>query len=307
MTDTPRDTSGGRPASVLRYAVSVPPHGDYGDPRRLADLAREAEDAGWDGFFLWDHLMFMRGFRGPIVDPWISLAAVATATSVIRFGPMVTPLARRRPWKVAREAVTLDHLSGGRLILGVGLGYPRDSEFDDFGEDGDERIRAEKLDEALDIITGLWSGEPFAYQGRHFRIAETTFLPRPVQRPRIPVWVAGYWPNRRPFRRAARWDGVLPGRLSLERRKAWTPTMIPTGTYGEIVSYVHRHRTADGPFDYAVGGYTAGDGGQADRRLVTSYADVGVTWWFENLHGFRGPFDATRERIRLGPPRVERA
>ncbi|WP_223291080.1 LLM class flavin-dependent oxidoreductase [Streptomyces avicenniae] len=304
MTESP---SSARPTGVagLKYAISVPPHGDYGDPKRLAELAREAEDAGWDGFFLWDHLMFMRGFNGPIVDPWISLAAVATRTRTIRFGTMVTPLARRRPWKVARETVTLDHLSDGRFILGVGLGYPADSEFEDFGEDGDARVRADKLDEALDIIVGLWSGEPFSYKGRYFQVEECTFLPRPVQKPRIPIWVAGYWPNRRPFRRAAQWDGVLPGRLSLERRKAWTPTMIPTETYGEIVRYVEENRSSDAPYDFAIGGYTDGDGGDRDRERVTAYADLGLTWWFENLHGFRGGLDQMRERIRLGPPRVD--
>lgn len=293
-----------RSDSDLKYGVSLPPHGDYGDPRRIADLAKEAEDAGWDGFFLWDHLTFMRGYTGPIIDPWIGLAAVACATDRIRLGPMVTPLARRRPSKVARETVTLDHLSNGRLILGVGLGYPRDSEFEDFGEEGDDKVRADKLDEALDVIVGLWSGEPFSYSGKHFQVRECTFLPRPVQQPRIPIWIGGYWPNHRPFRRAARWDGVLPGRLSLERRRAWTPTMIPTDVYREIAAYVAKHRDSDGPYDFAIGGYTDGDGSAADADKVSSYADSGVTWWFENLHGFRGDLSDTRRRIKLGPPRI---
>ena len=287
----------------LKFAISVPPHGDYGDPGLLAALARDAEEAGWDGFFLWDHVTFMRGYTGPIVDPWISLAAIASATRMIRFGPMVTPLARRRPWKVARETVTLDHLSGGRLILGVGLGYPRDSEFEDFGEEGDERLRAEKLDEALEIIVGLWSGEQFGYEGRHFRMRECTFRPRPVQEPRIPIWVGGYWPNRAPFRRAARWEGVLPGRLSLERRLAWTPTMISTETYGDIISYVTANRKTQDHFDFAIGGYSDGDGGEADELLVNSYRDIGLTWWFENLHEYRGGLEQMRRRIKLGPPR----
>ncbi|MEO3772787.1 LLM class flavin-dependent oxidoreductase [Micromonospora sp. B9E7] len=288
----------------LKYALSVPPHGDYGDPQFLVTLAKEAEDAGWDGFFLWDHLAFMRGFDGPIVDPWISLAAIAASTTRIRLGPMVTPLARRRPWKVARETVTLDHLSQGRLILGVGLGYPADSEFEDFGEDGDERVRAEKLDEALDVIEGLWSGKSFSYAGRHFQVRDCTFLPRPVQEPRIPIWVGGYWPNRQPFRRAARWDGVLPGRLSLERRRTWTPTMIPVDHYREMASFVSDRRTSDAHFDFAIGGYSDGDGGPADRDRVQTYADAGLTWWVENLHGFRGDLPQMRRRIALGPPRL---
>lgn len=286
----------------LKYAISVPPHGEYGDPGTLATLAREAEEAGWDGFFLWDHLTFMKGFVEPIVDPWISLTAVAAATRRIRIGPMVTPLARRRPWKVAKESVTLDHYSGGRLILGVGLGYPKDSEFEDFGEDGDDRVRAEKLDEALDIIVGLWQGEPFTYTGRHFHLRDCLFLPRPLQRPRIPIWVGGYWPNRPPFRRAARWDGLLPGRLSLARRKSWTPSMISTTDYRAIVSFVSANRTVPEPFDFAIGGYTDGDGGPADAERVGSYAAIGLTWWVENLHGYRGELSQMRRRIRLGPP-----
>ena len=283
----------------MYFGISVPTHGDYADAHTLALMAREAEDAGWDGFFVWDHL---NDVDGPIADPWVALSAIAMRTERIRIGPMLTPLPRRRPWKVARETVTLDHLSGGRLILGVGLGYPRAEEFEVFGEDGDERIRAKKLDEGLDILVGLWSGEQFEYEGEHFRMAPTTFLPRPMQAPRIPVWVGGYWPNKAPFRRAARWDGVYPGRLTKERRAKWTPRLWPLDDVREMIAYVTKHRTLPGPVDVVIGGYTSGTDKSAAVDITTPYAEAGVTWWVENLHSFRGSFEGMRTRLRLGPP-----
>lgn len=198
---------------TMRYGIELAPWGDYTAPRALAALARDAETAGWDGLFLWDAMLHdEQGL--PKADPWIALAAVALGTERIRLGPMVTPLARRRPWHVAREAVTLDHLSGGRLILGVGLGDPSEGEFAWFGEPGiDHRTRARMLEEGLAILAGLWRGEPFAHVGEYYTLHEMTFLPRPVQFPRIPVWVGGWWLNRAPLRRAVRWDGFHPGRL----------------------------------------------------------------------------------------------
>ena len=139
----------------VRFGISVPNFAEYADPRLLTALAREAEAAGWDGFFLWDHILIERSWRMPMADPWVALAAIAAATERIRLGPLVTPLARRRPWKVARETVTLDHLSGGRTILGVGLGHPPEAEYAAFGEEPDARVRALKLDEGLDVLTGL--------------------------------------------------------------------------------------------------------------------------------------------------------
>ena len=282
----------------MRFGISVPIFGDYASARTLAELAREAERAGWDGFFVWDHVQFDPGAPLPFGDPWIALAAIAMTTERIRIGPMVTPLPRRRPWKVAREAVALDHLSNGRLILGVGLGYPPEGDFAAFGEVSDERIRAEKLDEALEIVAGLTSGEPFAFDGKHYRIEETTFLPKPVQ-PRIPIWVAGYWPNRRPFRRAARWDGVAPGSLNV----TFDETM-PAEELREAIAYIHEYREHSAPFDVAVGGSTPGDNPERARYKLDPYAAAGATWWLEDISGFRAPFDEMRERVRQGPPGV---
>lgn len=191
----------------MRFAIDTPQFGPYANPRTLAELARRAEDAGWDGFFIWDHINV--NWPEQVADPWVALAAIASVTSKIRLGAMVTPLARRHPWKVARETVTLDHLSNGRLVFGAGLGTDIFGELSTFGTAGDDRIRAQMLDEGLQILTSLWSGERVSFAGKHFNFSETQFLPKPVQSPRIPIWIAGTWPHKLPFRRAARYDGVV--------------------------------------------------------------------------------------------------
>lgn len=280
----------------MKYGLTFPNFDDFSDPRAVGQLAQEAERAGWDGFFLWDHMLFDRQ-RREVADPWVTLAAVALATRQVRLGPMVTPLARRRPWKVARETVTLDHLSGGRLVLGVGLGAPAEVEFGLFGEDPDPHIRAEKLDEGLTILTGLWTGRPFRLQGRHYRVQGVTFLPPPVQKPRIPIWVAGMWPHRAPFRRAARWDGVFP--LKVGAQEEWMP--LTPGDVREIVSYVGAHRQGGEPFDVVVPGYTEEENPAEVRQLVEDYAQAGATWWLEGEESLDAAFD----RARRGPPLPE--
>ena len=182
------------PDRGLRRGLYLAPFDELADPRALVSLAVQAEEQGWDGFFLWDHIRYRPPVRG-VADPWVALAAVAAHTQRLRLGPLVTPLSRRRVHKVARETVTLDHLSGGRLVLGVGLGSNRNDELEPFGEVVDERERAQRLDHGLNRLSEFWAGE---------------FEPRPVQTPRIPIWVAARWPHRRPRARAARWDGVFP-------------------------------------------------------------------------------------------------
>ncbi|GIJ51787.1 hypothetical protein Val02_86730 [Virgisporangium aliadipatigenens] len=285
----------------MRYAVNVPIFDGFADPGTVAALAVEAERAGWDGFFVADHLQTDFGIVLPIGDAWITLAAVAARTERMRIGPMVTPLARRRPWKVARETVALDMLAGGRLILGAGLGYPPEADFERFGEDGDPTVRAEKLDEALHIIAGLWSGAEFAYEGRHFRLGPVTFEPRPVQRPRIPVWVGGIWPRPRPFRRAARWDGVAPMGEGLHYTEMMSPKDIRA-----VADFVARHRPGDEPFDLMHWGVTPN--GRAGA-VMDEYADAGATWWMETLdpwsNGWTGsgpwPLERMTERVTRGP------
>jgi alkanesulfonate monooxygenase SsuD/methylene tetrahydromethanopterin reductase-like flavin-dependent oxidoreductase (luciferase family) len=179
---------------TAKRGIFVAPFDELVEPRTLAELAAQAEELGWDGFFLWDHIRY-RPPTEAVADPWIALTAIALATERLRIGPLVTPLARRRVQKLARETTTLDHVSRGRLTLGVGLGGDRNGEFEPFGDPADPRERARLLDEGLEELNGYWS---------------TEFKPPPIQQPRIPVWVAGRWPNRRPLRRAARWDGFFP-------------------------------------------------------------------------------------------------
>lgn len=197
----------------MRSGLWLPLFEELADPRVVARLASEAEELGWHGIFVWDQMRWREPIRH-VADPWITLAAVAAATEEVKLGPMVTPLARRRPAKVARETATLDRLSSGRLILGVGLGGDQFAgEFSKTGEQVDDRVRAQMLDEALDILTHAWSGEPVNHRGKHYLIDDVQFLPRPVQRPGIPVWVAAFPGNVKPLRRAARCGGFFPVNL----------------------------------------------------------------------------------------------
>lgn len=278
----------------MRFGLDVPTTGEYADARLLAQLAAEAEDAGWDGFFVWDVL---RGgsVTQPVIDPWIALTAVTLATRHMRIGTLVTPLARHRPWLVARRLANLDQLSGGRMVCTAGLGYlPAD--FAAFGDDAESTVRAEKLDEGLAILAGLWSGEPFSFSGRHYSLREAQLLPRPVQTPRIPLWIAAGWPHHAPLCRAARWDG-----LCLKSRRADTHRPLTPDDVRECLAYTLGHRTAGVPFEVVVSGETEHDPGVADH-VVRPFAEAGATWWLEE--GLGWSYDEFRARILAGPPRV---
>jgi alkanesulfonate monooxygenase SsuD/methylene tetrahydromethanopterin reductase-like flavin-dependent oxidoreductase (luciferase family) len=189
----------------MQFGLSIP---NVGDPARLVEMATTAEAAGWDGFFLWDHLVLEPGANLVLVDPWVVLGAVAARTSRIKLGTLVTPLPRRRPWKLAKEVTTLDHLSGGRAVLGVGLGAPTE-EFANFGEDADARLRATKLDEGLALVDAFLRGDQVDHEGERFTV-HARLTPAAHQRPRPPIWVAANMPHRRPIERARRWDGIFP-------------------------------------------------------------------------------------------------
>ncbi len=286
----------------MYYGVSVPSLAHYADARMLAELAHDAEEAGWDGFFIGDHVATPWPVK--VIDPWIALTAIALNTRSMRFGPMVTSLPRRRPWKVARESVSLDHLSGGRLILGFGSGtWPH--EFEYLGEASDLRVRAAMLDEGLDVLIGLWSGKPFSYHDEHYKVQEALFLPPPIQSPRIPVWIAGTWPIKAPFRRAARWDGIHPIGRNLNLNEMMTP-----GQVRDMIAYINEHRDSSAPFDIVHAGITSGKDLAQDVDIVAEYADAGVTWWMEAINPERWgdwgnwPLEAMRQRILDGPPKV---
>ena len=251
-------------------------------------MAVEGENSGWDGFFLFDQMLFSIDGGAPLVDPWIALTTIALKTERIRIGTLVTPIARRRPWKLARETVSLDHLSEGRLTLGVGLGDPPETEFARFGENDENRVRARKLDEGLDILVGLWRGEEFNYEGEYFKIQGVQFLPRSFQSPRIPIWVAGRWPRRRPFLRAARWDGVFPLGLSIGSK-------LNPEELRSVVSFVRSHRTDTSPYDVVA---TSGADGHVEKAALSAYAAVGVTWWMEDMRRWRNSRDDLRIQIR---------
>lgn len=285
----------------MRAGLYLPNFGSWGDPPTMVSLAVDAEKSGWEGFFVWDHIA---GFDNTMADPWVALGAVAQATSTITIGTTVTPVPRRRPQKLARETTTLDRLSGGRFVFGVGSGEGA-PEFDDMGELTDQRERGDMLDEALDVITRLWSGERVDHHGASYTIEGARFVPTPVQTPRIPIWVGGVWPHTRPMRRAARWDGVMPLlRLSEGERE--------TDALRACLDYIRLHRRTDDPFDVVYAGVTPGDDPTSAAKIVAPFAEIGVTWWLESIapyrydEGFDEPWDTERlrERVLQGPPKV---
>jgi alkanesulfonate monooxygenase SsuD/methylene tetrahydromethanopterin reductase-like flavin-dependent oxidoreductase (luciferase family) len=274
----------------MRYGIVTANLGEYADPRVAVRLARVAEAAGWEAFFVWDHLGFVRSV--PSGDPWIILSAVAASTTRLKLGLAVTPLARRRPQVVANAVASLDLLSGGRMVFGAGLGGVPE-EFTAFGEPGDAKRRAAMLDEGLQILDGLWSGETVTHHGQNYAVQGVSLSPRPLQRPRIPVWIGGESPPA--LRRAARWDGWLAPATSHDG----TPTMAKgPERIAEMVAEIGRHRTTDTPFEVAIDGYSE----PGDPKLPHAYEAAGATWWLESINDVRGPLDETMARVRVGPP-----
>jgi alkanesulfonate monooxygenase SsuD/methylene tetrahydromethanopterin reductase-like flavin-dependent oxidoreductase (luciferase family) len=274
----------------MKFGLDVPTTGEYADARTLAQLAAEAEAAGWDGFFIWDVLLGDQ----PAIDPWIALTAIALQTTHIRIGLMVTPLARHRPWLVARRLANLDQLSQGRVVCTVGLGY-NERDFAAFGEASDPTLRAAKLDESLAILAGLWTEENFSFAGEHYTLNEVTLRPKPVQSPRIPLWVAGGWPRRPPFRRAARWDGVSFKSVYHGERR-W----LTLDEFRDGVAYVQAQRTTDTPFDILMSGELPEDPTEA-REKASAFAEAGATWWVEE--GLGWSLEEFRARIHSVLPR----
>jgi alkanesulfonate monooxygenase SsuD/methylene tetrahydromethanopterin reductase-like flavin-dependent oxidoreductase (luciferase family) len=279
----------------MRYGLALPTGGECGDPRFLVELAERAEAAGWDGVFLEDYVVFQGDPTAATCDTWIALAGMAVRTERILLGTAVTPLARRRPWIVARQAAAIDQLSEGRMVFGAGLGdvgdhVVRDASFTHFGEEDDARRRARMLDEALDIVAGLWSGEPFSYRGDHFTVEEVTFVPAPVQRPRIPIWIGGGYPKPGPTRRAARWDGsLLYG--------------VPEHDLSPDDVRAIREAAGDRPYDIVVGGRARDEDSEAERGRVRAIASAGATWSAEYVPA--DSREAMRAAVDRGPLRID--
>lgn len=276
----------------MQFGIGVPNVGAFADTDLLIELAIRAERAGWDGWFLWDHLLYHEPLW-PVADPIVTLSAVAAVTERIRLGVLMIALPRRRPWKVAKELATLDRLSAGRLVTGFGLGS-MDREYEAFGEDPDLTARAEKLDEGLDLMARSWSGEQLTFNGQHHKASAVQMLPTPVQKPRPPIWLAGRWPNKTPFVRAARWDGVMPIHTDFGKGETMPPQAI-----AEIHDFIAARRGSTDGFDIAVEGAT--DGNSHDASLMSSYEQAGLTWWVEGLGWWRGDAKAAIDRVSLGP------
>jgi alkanesulfonate monooxygenase SsuD/methylene tetrahydromethanopterin reductase-like flavin-dependent oxidoreductase (luciferase family) len=274
----------------MRYGINAASIGPYSEPARVVEVAQAAEAAGWEALLIWDHLGYVWG--APSADPWVVLAAAAQATVRLLLGTAVTPLPRRRPAVVAGAVATLDRLSGGRVIFGAGLGGVAE-EFTAFGEPAAAGDRAAMLDEGLDVVTALWSGQPVRHAGRFYQVDGVTLAPLPVQRPRVPVWIGGASPPAR--RRAARWDGWI---ISCDDEQG--NMIIPPADIAADVAAIAALRPAgdDARFDIAITGVSAGPG----DPIATAYARAGATWWLEHVHGRRGSHASMLARISAGPP-----
>jgi alkanesulfonate monooxygenase SsuD/methylene tetrahydromethanopterin reductase-like flavin-dependent oxidoreductase (luciferase family) len=263
----------------MRHGLYFLPAGELSDPRTLIELGVAAEEHGWDGFFLWDHILRPASDPQDIADVWVALSAVATMTSRILLGPMVTPTARRRPQVVARQAITLDHLSTGRVIAGLGLGVDTGGELTKFGEITDPVLRGDALDEAAQLLASWWSGERANLNGTHYRIDDVALLPRPLQRPRIPMWFAARGGAARPVRRAARYDGIFAIEIDSDGLRV-------------VIQRVAEARGHLDGFDVAVPVVRAMD--------LAAWESEGATW---AMWSFRPGVaaSAVRARIRSGP------
>jgi len=268
----------------VRYGVEIVPFGDYAEPGPVVELAVAAEAAGWEALSIWDHCHFWGG----VGDPWVTLTAVAAATSRLRLVTDVTPVPRYRPHLLARSLHALDAFSGGRVTFGAGLGVAED--LGPLGDHRDDRTRAAMTDEALDLVTRWCNGETVTHEGAHYRSEGTQIAARPTQEPRIPVWIGGW--SRPALRRAARWDGWIVTTIDENQAVWFGPERVAEG-----VACLRDHGVAEG-FDVAVSGVTSA----GKRGLVPEYADAGATWWFESLFGLRGTQAEMLERVLAGPP-----
>jgi alkanesulfonate monooxygenase SsuD/methylene tetrahydromethanopterin reductase-like flavin-dependent oxidoreductase (luciferase family) len=268
----------------------------YGSPRDYVELAREAEQEGWDGVFAWDDISVD---RGDVWDPWVVLGGLAAVTERIILGAMVFSLARRRPWKVARESVSIDNLSNGRFVLPVGLGGTWDGGYARVSTDDPSRkVRAEKLDECLEILDLCWSGETVSFQGKHYWMKELVF-DRSTQRPRIPIWPVAAWPYSKSLARAARWDGVIVSDRTNGEDQELTPAVVDS-----VVKWMAEHRPSMSGFDVVTEGVTSGTDHAADRAQLEPLAEAGATWFIESRWEQDQSPETLRDRIRHGPPRL---
>jgi alkanesulfonate monooxygenase SsuD/methylene tetrahydromethanopterin reductase-like flavin-dependent oxidoreductase (luciferase family) len=279
----------------MKFGLNAPNFGKtFGNPLLIVDLVKEAEAAGWDGFFLWDHILMLEGFP-PTVDPFTVLAATAVHTTKILIGTAVTPLSRRRPWKLARECVTLDHLSKGRFVLGIGLGIP--NELRVMNEEANPEILARMVNEQLEILNGLWSGEELIFEGDFYKTSGVKFLPKPIQQPRIKLWGAGTWPNKKPFKRAANLDGVIPIKADFEEP-------LSLNELEQIISYIKQQKKIPESYDFVRVYFSTGGDDQLELDMLEQYRDIGINWWIDTISDWSGNTEEIKKIIRKGPPKI---
>jgi hypothetical protein len=272
----------------VKYGFYIPNFGYCGNPQNLLELAIECEGAGWDGFFIWDHLQYPD--MEPAADPWVALSAIASHTSKICLGPMITPLPRREIVKLAREALTLDHLSDGRLILGIGLGYQALPEWSAFGHEQDAKVRGDMVDEGLQLLRALWSGDEVNHKGAHYTAVCDAWA-KPKKKPSIPVWIAGQWPGKKPFRRAAKWNGVIPmARDQVEGGK------ISPSELTDLLALIDAEQMRSPKFDTVMIGMRPSE---TDLRALST---AGATWWLEASGPWSLSFEEMKDQVRRGPP-----
>ncbi|MFN8590337.1 MAG: LLM class flavin-dependent oxidoreductase [Thermomicrobiales bacterium] len=267
-----------------------------GDIHQIGDMAAAAEAAAWDGVFTWDGVMIPGA--DPIYDPWVTMAVIAMRTTRARFGAIVSPLSRRRPWKVARETATLDHLSRGRLVVPVGLGALDDLAFAGVGEATNRGERAALLDETLEILSLAWRGEPFSYEGSHYHLPEFAFRPPAVQQPRIPIWVVTAWGRPKSVARAFRYDGIMP--FIFGASGSYDP--VTPEIVREIVAAAPTRKQGERSYDIVLEGTTPAVDRAAAHDRVAPLADAGATWWIESPWE-HASVEGLRARIAAGPPR----
>jgi alkanesulfonate monooxygenase SsuD/methylene tetrahydromethanopterin reductase-like flavin-dependent oxidoreductase (luciferase family) len=284
----------------MQYGFVLP----GGEIRDFGEYAVAAEEAGWDALFLPDALGIETKNYPAFnwFDPWVMLAVMAERTERIKLGTMLTALPRRRPWKLAREVSTLDHVSNGRMILASGVGAAKDDGgFYKVGEAMDLKVRAQLMDEGLEIVNGLWRGKPYSFSGQHYTVKKMTMLPRPLQKPRIPLWVVGVWPKQKSVNRALKWDGIIVQTYREDKRSM--PVTTPDDIR-DIKRYVEKHRKKRAPFEIITGVPTPGKNRQKAVAMVQPFLEAGATWWLDALWSANDK-QATLTRIKQGPPRAD--
>ena len=269
----------------MHYGIEVVPFGEFGNPKVVLQFARAAEEAGWEGIWVWDHILFPYG----VGDPWVILSAVAASTEKLKIVTGVSPLPRYHIYVLARLLTSLDILSTGRVIFGTGLGI--NYEFAHVGEPHDSKIRAAMLDEGLELLTNLWSGNSVTHEGTHYTARNVTVVPKPSQA-HIPIWIGGE--SKAALRRAARWDGWIIGTINEK-----CEIIRPPKNLAEEIAYIEEFRKCNKPFDVAIDGVSTPN--ERDRDLILRYEEAGATWWFESIFGLRGSKEEMLNRILEGP------